>query len=191
MKTNKITKMTMACALAAMANIAYAEDATEPAKKPIAGKSQAPMIEKGSLTSVINDSVTFSILTKALKASELDLTLGSHGAFTIFAPTDEAFMKLKEGTLDKLMLPQNKEKLRSLLLFHVVAGKVMAADLKKGAVMTMNGEKLKVDVEEKGKIEINKANVSSPDVAATNGVMHSVDHVLVPSSLDDFSGLEH
>lgn len=188
--TNNITKMTLAFALSAMSHTAYAQDAAEPAEKPAAEKAEAPMIEKGSLTSVINDSVTFSILTKALKATGLDTTFGASGAFTIFAPADEAFMKLKDGTLDKLMLPQNKEKLRSLLLFHVVAGKVMAADLKDGEVMTMNGEKFTVDVEGDGDIEINEAKVSSPNVAATNGVMHSVGQVLVPSSLDEFADLE-
>jgi len=190
MKTKNITVITIAFAISAMTHTAHAQDAAEPAEKPAAENAEAPTIEKGSLTSVISDSVTFSILNKALKASGFDTTLGAAGAFTVFAPTDEAFMKLKEGTLDKLMLPQNKEKLRTLLLYHVVSGKVMAADLKDGEVMTMNGEKFNVDAEGDGEIEINEAKVSSPNVAATNGVMHSVGQVLVPSSLDEFANLE-
>lgn len=150
----------------------------------------APAVEKGSLTSVIQDSVSFSILSKALKAAELDMTLGNNkGSFTIFAPTDEAFQKLPKGTLDKLMLPENKEKLRSLLLYHVVPGLVSAAELKDGEVTTMNGEKLKVDVDGK-KVQINDAKVFSTDAMATNGIMHSVGEVIVPKSLDGFAKLD-
>lgn len=190
MKYKNIATMTLAFALSAITHSASAQDPAAPAEKPAPGNAEAPAIEKGSLTSVVNDSVTFSILSKALAATGLDVTLGAPGAFTIFAPTDEAFTKLDEGVLDKLMLPQNKEKLRSLLLFHVVAGKVMAADLKEGEVMTMNGEKFTVDIEGDADIEINEAKVSSPNVPATNGVMHSVGQVLVPASLDDFADLE-
>jgi uncharacterized surface protein with fasciclin (FAS1) repeats len=147
------------------------------------------VVQKGSLTSVIGDSVTFSTLTKALKAAGLDLTLGDKGEFTIFAPTDEAFGKLPSQVLTKLLLPENKEKLRSLLLYHVVAGKLLAADLKDGDVKTMNGEKIKVDVET-DKVEIDGSKVFSADVTATNGVMHAIGTVLVPKSLEGFAGLE-
>lgn len=187
MKTKNITNITLAFAMCAMNPSAFGQDAAE---KTTEQAAEAPTVEKGSLASVIADSVTFSILTKALKATGLDATLGGKDNFTVLAPTDDAFGKLPEGTLDKLMLPQNKEKLRSLLLFHVVAGKVMAADMKDGEVTTMNGENFTVDVEGDGDIEVNEAHVSSPDVVATNGVMHSVEDVLVPSSLDEFKGLE-
>ena len=130
-----------------------------------------------------------STLTKALKAAGLDLTLGDKGEFTIFAPTDEAFGKLPPEVLTKLMLPENKEKLRSLLLYHVIAGKLLAANLKDGDVKTMNGEKIKVDVET-DKVEIDGSKVFSADVAATNGVMHTIGTVLVPKSLEGFAGLE-
>ena len=146
-------------------------------------------VKPGSLTTVIADSATFSTLTSALKAAELDGVLGGNDEFTIFAPTDEAFGKLPEGTLAKLLLPENKEKLRMLLLYHVVAGKVMAANLIEGDVKTVNGEKVKIGVSP-GKIEINGEKVYSADTAATNGVMHSIGKVLVPSSLDEFAGLE-
>jgi uncharacterized surface protein with fasciclin (FAS1) repeats len=107
----------------------------------------------------------------------------------VFAPTDEAFGKLPAKVLTKLMLPENKEKLRSLLLYHVVAGKMLAADIKDGEVKTMNGEKVKIDAED-GKIEINDSKVFSTDVVATNGVMHSIGKVLIPKSLDGFAGLD-
>ncbi len=87
------------------------------------------------------------------------------------------------------MLPENKEKLRSLLLYHVVPGRVLAAELKDGEVKTMNGEKLEFDVES-DKIEVQDTKVFSADVIATNGVMHSVGKVLIPKSLEDFSPLD-
>ena len=146
-------------------------------------------VKKGSLTAMIADSVTFSTLTKALVAAELDATLGAEGEFTIFAPTDEAFGKLPEGTLAKLLLPENKEKLRSLLLYHVVPGKVLSTDLKSGDAKTLNGEKVKVDVSD-NKIEIQGNKVFSADVNATNGVMHTIGKVMVPKSLDGFAGLD-
>lgn len=149
----------------------------------------AVVLEKGSLTTVINDSVSFSTLKAALVASGLDVTLGTKGAYTVLAPTDEAFDKLPAGTLGKLMMPENKEKLRSLLLYHVIAGKVLAAEMKDGEVKTMNGEKIKVDVES-DKIEVNDSKVFSSDVAATNGVMHSIGTVLLPKSLDGFAGIK-
>lgn len=147
------------------------------------------VIEPGSLTAMIKDSTTFSILTKALTAAELDVTLGNKGEFTIFAPTDEAFGKLPAGVLSKLLLPENKEKLRSLLLYHVVAGKVLSTDLKDGDVKTMNGEKVKIDVSPE-KIEVEGAKVFSADVMANNGVMHTIGMVIIPKSLDDFAGLK-
>ena len=145
-----------------------------------------PAVIEGSLTDLVGDSVTFSTLTAALKATGLDVTLGGKDVFTLFAPTDEAFDKLPAGMLGKLMLPENKEKLRALLLYHVVPGKVLAADLKDGEVTTMNGEKVKVDVDD-DKIEINDAKVFSTDVAATNGVMHSIGNVMFPKSLEGFT----
>jgi len=115
--------------------------------------------------------------------------LSSTSEFTIFAPTDEAFAKLPADTLTKLMLPANVEKLRMLLLYHVVAGKVMAADLQDGEVKTVNGEKFVVKVSS-NKVEVNGEKVYSADVVATNGVMHSIGEVMVPKSLDGLAGLK-
>ena len=143
----------------------------------------------GTLTAVVADSATFSILTKALKAANLDLTLGGKDQFTIFAPTDDAFGKLPKEALAKLLLPENKEKLRMLLLYHVVAGIVLSTDLMDGDVKTVNGEKLSIDVSA-DKIEVNGAKVFSADVVAKNGVMHSIGEVLIPESLDGFVGLD-
>lgn len=173
------------CSMAILSPVAYAES-TAPDEKAVEG---APVIQPGSLTTVISDSTSFSTLTKALKAAELDGVLGGSDNYTVFAPTDEAFGKLPTDTLTKLMLPENKEKLRMLLLYHVVAGKLLASELATGEVKTANGAKVKVDVSSSG-ITVDGNKVYSADVLATNGVMHSVGEVIVPKSLDGFAGLK-
>ena len=177
-----------ACPFAFAAEIVVEKPKSEEKTTVEPAKPMAP--EKGTLAATIGDSVSFSTLKKALTAAGLDATLADKkGVYTIFAPTDEAFDKLPAGTLGKLMLPQNKEKLRALLLYHVVAGKMLAADLKEGEVTTLNGEKVKIDVDGE-KIKIGDTKVFSADVMATNGVMHSIGEVLVPKSLDGFAKLE-
>ena len=190
MKTKSFTRYAVLCSFAACS---FAATAADPAviEKPASptAATKVPMVEKGSLSAVITDSVTFSTLKKALVAAELETTLGTKGAYTVFAPADEAFDKLPAGLLGKLMLPENKEKLRSLLLYHVIAGKMLAADLKDGAVKTMNGEKLQIDVDG-ANVEVDQSKVFSADVQATNGVMHSIGTVMMPKSLKDFSPLD-
>jgi len=156
---------------------------------PETSKSVQTALGAKSLTDVVSDSTTFATLKKALKAADLDVTLAAKGAYTLIAPTDDAFGKLPEGTLTKLLLPENKEKLRSLLLYHVIAGKLLAADLKDGEVKTMNGEKVDIKIAS-GSVTIGGEKVYSADVMASNGVMHSVGTVLVPKSLEGFVGLK-
>jgi uncharacterized surface protein with fasciclin (FAS1) repeats len=186
MKTKYLTQTVLLISMAALNPAATAQNDT--ADKTVIQEKAA--VQPGSLTTVIADSATFSTLTKALKAAGLDTTLGGKDEFTVFAPTDEAFGKLPAETLIKLMLPENKEKLRMLLLYHVVAGRVLAADLTDGDVKTVNGAKLKIDVSAE-KIEVDGAKVFSADVSAINGVMHSIGKVLVPKSLDGFAGLKN
>ncbi len=186
MKTKHLTHSVLLISMAALIPTAYAQAPSEEKKDVV---EEIATVQPGTLTMVMADSLTFSTLTKALKAADLDVTLGNKDEFTIFAPTDEAFGKLPEGTLTKLMLPENKEKLRMLLLYHVVAGKVPAADLIDGDVKTVNGEKLKVDVST-DKVEVNGHKVFSIDVMATNGIMHSLGEVLIPESLDGFAELD-
>ncbi len=191
MKTKKLTQIAMLVTFAAAAPLTFAaETAVEKTRANETTKPVQSAVASGSLTAVISDSVTFSTLKKALVATGLDVTLGEKGTFTVFAPTDEAFDKLPAGTLGKLMLPENKEKLRSLLLYHVVAGKVLAADLKDGDVKTMNGEKVKIVVDGK-QAQVNDSKVSSADVMANNGVMHTIGTVLIPESMKDFSPLDN
>lgn len=193
MKT-KLTRLALLLAIAPLAPIAMAQTTKEETKKTTTTKTETTEVkvvaEPGTIAAAINDGATFSILSKALKAADLEGTLGTKGSFTIFAPTDEAFMKLKEGTLDQLLLPQNKEKLRSLLMYHVIPGVFTSSDLKDGKVTTANGEKVEVDVELGGVIEVEDAKVAKADLVLSNGVMHSVGQVLVPKSLDGFAGLD-
>lgn len=194
MKTNDLTYLAMLIsAMAATTPATFAQDEAVAPQAPQAEEAKPAdkekKVETGTLADLIADSATFSTLTKAIKAAGLEEVLGAKGTYTIFAPTDEAFDKLPAGTLGKLLLPENKEKLRSLLLYHVVPGNVLSVDLKDGEVKTMNGEKVKVDVDG-DTIEVDDSKVYSVDVLGSNGVMHSIGTVIVPKSLNGFAGLE-
>jgi uncharacterized surface protein with fasciclin (FAS1) repeats len=107
-------------------------------------------------------------------------TLKGAGPYTVFAPSDEAFAKLPKGTVEDLLKPENKEKLKSILTYHVIPGKVMAADIKgkKTSVKTVQGSDLAVDATDG--VKVNDANVVTADVAASNGVIHIIDSVVMP-----------
>jgi uncharacterized surface protein with fasciclin (FAS1) repeats len=122
---------------------------------------------------------SFNTLVAAVKAAGLVETLSGAGPFTVFAPTDEAFAKLPAGTLDDLLKPENKEKLAGILTYHVVSGKVMAADVKTGEVATVNGAKAKLNVSSDG-VTIDKAKVVKTDIETSNGVIHVIDAVILP-----------
>lgn len=124
-----------------------------------------------------------STLVAAVKAGGLVDVLKSDGPFTVFAPTDEAFAALPAGTLESLLKPENKDKLVAILKYHVVSGKVMSTDLKNGMeAATVEGEKVKVTLNSKG-AKINNANVVAADVKASNGVVHVIDQVILPPSM--------
>ena len=122
----------------------------------------------------------FNTLVAALKAAGLVNTLSGTGPFTVFAPSDTAFSKLPAGTVEGLLMPENKTKLASILAYHVIPGKVMSADItgKKINVKTVQGSQISVDA--KYGVKINDSNVVSADIAATNGVIHVIDKVLIP-----------
>jgi uncharacterized surface protein with fasciclin (FAS1) repeats len=123
----------------------------------------------------------FKTLVAAVNAAGLAETLQGPGPFTVFAPTDAAFAKLPAGTIDALLA--NKQKLASILTYHVVSGKVVAADITRmnGATpTTVNGQKLNVTVRG-GKVYVNDAQVTTADVYASNGVIHVIDAVLMPT----------
>jgi len=126
---------------------------------------------------------SFKTLAKALDAAGLVTTLKGGGPFTVFAPTDEAFAKLPEGTLETLLKPENKEKLRRILTYHVVAGKVMASDVVKlQSARAVSGDTIAVKVED-GMVHVDNATVTSADVLASNGVIHVIDSVILPKGL--------
>lgn len=118
-------------------------------------------------------------LVAAVKAAGLVETLSKAGPFTIFAPTNAAFAKLPAGTVESLLLPENKAKLVAILTYHVVAAKVMAAEVTTGEVPTLNGKILSVKADGMG-VTVNKAKVVATDLVGTNGVIHVVDTVILP-----------
>ena len=125
---------------------------------------------------------SFTTLAKALQAADLVGTLKGAGPFTVFAPTDEAFAKLPAGTLADLLKPENKAKLTAILTYHVVAGKVMASQVTgMKSAKTVNGQELAISVKG-GSVMINNAKVAKADVAASNGVIHVIDTVLLPAA---------
>ena len=122
---------------------------------------------------------TFTTLVSAAKAAGLVETLSGEGPFTVFAPTDEAFKKLPAGTVESLLKPENKSKLAAVLKYHVVSGKVMAADVKPGEVATVQGSKATIKITD-GKVTIDGANVVKTDIEGSNGVIHVIDTVILP-----------
>ena len=123
---------------------------------------------------------SFKTLVRALQAADLVATLKGAGPFTVFAPTDEAFAKLPAGTLEALLKPENKLKLQRILTSHVVAGKVMAADVVKiRSAKTVSGDLLTIASSDGG-VTVGGSKVVKTDIAATNGVIHVIDSVIVP-----------
>jgi len=121
----------------------------------------------------------FSTLVTAVKAAGLVDTLNGAGPFTIFAPTNAAFEKLPKGTVEDLLKPENKAKLTAILTYHVVAGKVLAADVKTGMVKTVQGGELNVKVADGG-VTVDGAKVVKTDIIGSNGVIHVIDSVVLP-----------
>lgn len=124
----------------------------------------------------------FNTLVAAVKAADLVETLKGKGPFTVFAPNDEAFAKLPEGTIEDLLKPENKEKLIAILTYHVIPGKVMSTDIagKKLSPKSVQGQTIAVDATEG--VKVNDAKVLTADVAASNGVIHIIDTVIMPKS---------
>ena len=123
----------------------------------------------------------FNTLAAALDAAGLVDTLKSDGPFTVFAPTDAAFAKLPEGTVQSLLLPENKDKLIAILTYHVVPGNVMASDVVNlNAATTVNGGDVAIEVVD-GNVMVDNATVVKTDIKASNGVIHVIDSVILPN----------
>ncbi|MGB1125813.1 MAG: fasciclin domain-containing protein [Phycisphaeraceae bacterium] len=125
---------------------------------------------------------SFKTLAAALGAAELVETLQGDGPFTVFAPTDEAFAKLPAGTVESLLKPENKAQLQAVLTYHVVPGRIYAADaIKAGKAATVQGQKVTIEASEDG-VTVDGANVVAADIDTTNGVIHVIDAVILPKN---------
>ena len=123
----------------------------------------------------------FGTLAAALTAADLVETLKGEGPFTVLAPTDAAFEKLPDGTLESLLKPENKEKLIAILTYHVLPGEALAADVVKlSSAKTVQGSKVKIRVK-KGKVKVDNATVVATDIRCSNGVIHVIDSVILPN----------
>ncbi len=135
-----------------------------------------------TISALASQADDLSTLNAAIKAAGLEETLKGDGPFTVFAPTNEAFEALPDGVLESLLKPENKDKLVAVLTYHVVGGKVMSSDLKDGSMAkTVEGNDVNIKVGPK--VKINDATVVKADINADNGVVHIVDTVILPPSL--------
>ena len=139
-------------------------------------------VAANDIVAVASSTEGFSTLVAALTAAGLVETLQGEGPFTVFAPNDEAFAALPAGLLEKLLLPENIAVLTSILTYHVVAGKVMSTDVTAGDAPTVEGSTLALALMDG--VQVNDATVIAADVEASNGVIHVINKVLVPPTVD-------
>ena len=173
LRLGAITALTLAAALTLSACGSDSEKATD---------SMAEQESVGTIVDVASGAGNFSTLVAAVTAADLVDTLNGAGPFTVFAPTDEAFAALPAGVLDALLLPENKAVLAKILTYHVVSGMVMAADVTDGDVATVEGSNVKLSTA--NGVTVNGAKVITPDIAASNGVIHAIDAVILPPGVD-------
>src|SRR6187399_1238998 len=170
----------LALAGAAVFALSLGMNATAPsfaAEKTVMVGGAAMYPTKNIIENAVN-SKDHTTLVAAVKAAGLVETLSGSGPFTVFAPTNEAFAKLPKGTVEDLLKPENKEKLTAILTYHVVSGKVMAADVKAGKVKTVQGGDLVIATD--GGVTVNGAKVVKTDIVGSNGVIHVIDTVILP-----------
>ncbi|QHQ36103.1 fasciclin domain-containing protein [Algicella marina] len=141
-----------------------------------------PAFADGHSMDIVDTAVnagTFSTLVAAVEAAGLVETLKGEGPFTVFAPTDEAFAALPEGTVEGLLQPENKDQLAAILTYHVIPGKVMSTDISGPmSVATVQGSE--VDITTEGGVMVDGATVTTADIEASNGVIHVIDSVIMP-----------
>jgi uncharacterized surface protein with fasciclin (FAS1) repeats len=173
LRRSALVAAALAAALSLSACSSSSDKATEtmPAEKSV-GTVVDVAVAAGNLTTLV----------AAVTAAGLVETLSGTGPFTVFAPTDEAFAALPAGVLDALLLPENKALLAKILTYHVVPGMVMAADVTDGDVATVEGQTVKLST--MGGVTVNGAKVVTADVAASNGVIHAIDAVILPPGVD-------
>lgn len=169
--------------LTACSSTTSTETATEASPVASSAPADAAMPEAaGTIVDVASAGADFSTLVAALSAAGLVETLQGPGPFTVFAPTNAAFAALPAGVLDKLLLPENKDTLAKILTYHVVPGKVMAADITDGDVATVEGQTVTLSTADG--VTVNGAKVITADVMGSNGVIHVIDAVILPPDVD-------
>jgi uncharacterized surface protein with fasciclin (FAS1) repeats len=176
MNTSRIIALT---AVLFSAAAGYTLQAGEKSETKAKAKSEAKAEAKSDIVAVASSAGTFNTLVAAVKAAGLVETLQGPGPFTVFAPTDDAFAKLPAGTVESLLKPENKDKLTAILTYHVLPGKVKAADVKTMKAKTVNGKELSLQVKD-GAVTADQAKVVKTDIGASNGVIHVVDSVIIP-----------
>jgi uncharacterized surface protein with fasciclin (FAS1) repeats len=191
MKTMRRTAIIAVAAAAALSLAACSSSSSDTATSAPASSAAAmeesmaaesPAAEAGTIVDVASANPDFSTLVAAVGAAGLAETLSGTGPFTVFAPTNAAFEALPAGVLDALLLPENKETLAKILTYHVVPGAVMAADVTDGDVATVEGQNVTLSTADG--VTVNGAKVVQADVAASNGVIHVIDAVILPPDVD-------
>ena len=167
---------------APMTEAPTSEAPTSEAPTSEAPTSEAPTDEMQDIVTIASGTEDFSTLVAAVSAAGLVETLQGEGPFTVFAPTNAAFAALPAGLVDKLLLPENKELLVKILTYHVVAGKIMVADVVAGEVASVEGQNIIITTE--GGAKVNEANIIEVDIEASNGVIHVIDAVILPPDVD-------
>ena len=186
MKTRSTTKRFAAAAIVGALVFAACDDDGNDADDETEESADAENDDaEGTIVDVAVEAGSFNTLVAAVQAAGLDETLAGEGPFTVFAPTDDAFAALPDGLVDALLLPENSDALTSILTYHVVSGEVNSGDIEPGDVETVEGSTIALVVTDEGGVTVNDtANVVTADVAASNGVIHVIDAVLVPAGID-------
>ena len=180
MRISKMVCGVLAAVVAMAATLSSATAGECPLSKKAVKVQAVKLAEKKDIVDTAVGAKSFTTLVAAVKAAGLVETLKSKGPFTVFAPTDEAFKKLPEGTVESLLKPENKDKLVAVLTYHVVPGKVMAADVVKlKNAKTVQGGEVDIVVAD-GKVKVDNANVVKMDIECSNGVIHVIDAVILP-----------
>lgn len=175
-------KKLIALALVSSFALAACGSDSSTTEESVVDTTMAEEMMMDDIVAVASATEGFATLVAAVAAAGLVETLQGEGPFTVFAPTDDAFAALPAGLLEKLLLPENVAVLTAILTYHVVAGKVMSTDVMAGDVPTVEGSNLTLGTTDG--VQVNDATVLIADVAASNGVIHAIDKVLVPSTVD-------
>lgn len=173
---NKLITLAAVAAIAATSTVYAAHHEDGDAMHTDATMAKADIVD----TAVAAGS--FSTLVAAVQAAGLVDTLKGEGPFTVFAPTDEAFAALPEGTVESLLEPENKDKLVAILTYHVIPGKVMSADIAGKELMVESVEGSEIDIDATDGVMVDDATVVKADIETSNGVIHVIDKVIMPAS---------